>query len=314
MKLKNAVFILASSIILPIALPSCGGDPNAARLAGQTRAGEGKAQGLYNTAYANEQAGKLKAARKGYAAIGKKHPLAPVAAEATYRLAKLRERNAQPLEAFEAFDNVLKKYPASDHFAEAMKRQEVIAHQVAQGQIKNSFIGIKSRIDVSKTVKMLQQVRDNAPRNASAAKAQFTIGEVYQSRGDSKPRAMSAFSKVTSDYPDSPYAPEAQYRIGEILLSQSRSGNQDSANLTRAKNAFNDVIIRYPSHKRAADARRQIAKLSSGDLRRSYDLAEFYRKKGQTKSALFYYRETVRNSKPSPLRSQAEAWIAKLGS
>jgi outer membrane protein assembly factor BamD (BamD/ComL family) len=309
--IKHAAFVFAASLFLP----SCGENPDAAQLASKTRAGESTAQGFYNRGTAAEKAGKYGRAMKDFKTITSKYPLSPVAADAAYRRAKLLERDGDPLEAFEAYDAVLTKYPASDHYAESLMRQETIAHQAAQGHIKNSFVGFKSRISVTKTTEMLEKVRDNAPRAASAERAQFVIGEVRQSHGSGGndiALAISAFRQLTRDYPGSKYAPEAQYRIGTILLAQSNDGNQDAANLDRAKLAFDDVLIRYPNSKRAADAKRAISKLSSGDIQQSYDVAEFYRKKSQTSSALFYYGEAVRKSKPSPLRSRAQAWINKL--
>ena len=162
---------------------------------------------------------------------------------------------------------------------------------------------------------MLAKVRQNAPRAISAEKAQYTIGRIYQSRGKQISHvvlAISAFRELTRDFPDSKYAPDAQYQIGEILLTQSRKGNQDSANLDRAKRAFEDVLIRYPTSKQAKMAKAQITKLASGNIQRSFDIAEFYRKKGQISSALVYYRDTVIRSNSGPLRASAQGWINKL--
>ena len=71
---------------------------------------------------------------------------------------------------------------------------------------------------------MLAKVRQNAPRAPSAAKAQYAIGRVYQSRGDQASHvvlAITAFRELTRDFPDSKIAPDAQYQIGEILFAQS---------------------------------------------------------------------------------------------
>ena len=309
--IKHAALLLAASILLP----SCGVDPTAPQLASKTRAGESSAQGFYNRAIEAQNSGKSSRAAKDFKSVYSKYPLSPVAGDSAYRYAKIVESSGDLLEAFDAYNAVVTKYPASPHFAEAIKRQETIAHQVAQGHITNSFIGIKSRLDVKTTASMLSKVRDNAPRAASADKAQFAIGEVYQSRASGATgaaRAIAAYRQLTRDYPDSKYASEAQYRIGTILLSEAKDGNQDSANLDRAKQAFDDVLIRYPNSKQATNAKAQIAKLSSGDIQRSFDVAEFYRKKGQTSSALFYYRETVSKSAPGPLRSKAQGWINAL--
>ena len=308
---KHVVAIFAASL----SLLSCGGDVESARLASDSRASEKVAQTLYNSAVAAENAGKLGRAIKIYEKIVLRHPLCPAASESAFRWGKLLEKDDELLEAFEAYDAILVKYPASPHYPEAMQRQEIIATQAAEGQINNSFIGFKIRVSLKKSAEMLAKVRQNAPRAISAEKAQYTIGKIYQSRGNQTNEAalaINAFRELTRDFPDSQYAPDAQYQIGEILLGQSKKGNQDSANLDRAKRAFEDVLIRYPTSKQAKMAKAQIAKLASGNIQRSFEIAEFYRKKGQISSALVYYRDTVMRSNPGPLRTSAQGWINKL--
>ena len=306
-------------LVTTFAFVSCIGDADVTgpQLASKTHASEGKAQGYYNLAVASEKAGKLGKATRNYRIITSKYPLSPIAADAAYRQAKILESQGELIESFEAYNNLLQKYPASSNYAEAIKSQETIAHQAAEGHITNSFIGIKSRIDVAKTTDMLSKVRDNAPQAPSADRAQFAIGEVQQSRGGDKQgaaRAIFAYEQLVRDYPDSKYGPEAQYRVGEILLGQATAGNQDTANLDRAEKAFQEVIDRYPDSKRAKEARTQIAQLRARDNQRSYDVAEFYRKKGQNSSALFYYREALDSTKSADIRSKAQAWINQLSS
>ena len=305
---KTSILLLLGATL---GLSSCSSDPDAARLSSEARPLDGDAQRLYNGSYAAEQAGKASSAIKGYQKINRVYPMSPVAPEAQYRVSRLLQREGELLKAFDSYNDFLKNFPASPHYADAMRQQEIIAHGVADGQIKNSFLGWKSRINSKRAAEMLAKVRDNAPRSASAEKAQFTIGSVYKSRKNPQ-KAIEAFRALTRDYPLSKYAPEAQYQIGALLLEEAKGGNQDAANLDRARNAFEDLLIRHPKSKRAADAKRQIAKLSSGDIQRSYDIAEFYRKKGQTKSALHYYSEVLRTSKPGPLRSKAQAKISEL--
>jgi outer membrane assembly lipoprotein YfiO len=158
---------------------------------------------------------------------------------------------------------------------------------------------------------MLEKVRDSAPQANTAPAAQFQIGEVYQSKGKA-PEAIAAFRKLTLDWPDSQQAPEGQYRIGVILVEEAKRGNQDMGNLDRAREAFEDYLSRYPGRARANDARQQIAALGSQDVQRSFDVAEFYRRKGDYESARFYYREVLKKHGSGPLHDKAQKALQSL--
>ena len=53
--------------------------------------------------------------------------------------------------------------------------------------------------------------------------------------------------------------------------------------------------------------------LGGEDLQRSFGIAEFYEKKGDTGSARFYYEEVIRKSKSGDLHDKAKARLAALG-
>ncbi|MBT8043751.1 MAG: tetratricopeptide repeat protein, partial [Verrucomicrobiae bacterium] len=204
------------------------------------------------------------------------------------------------------------RYPASKYYATAIKRQESVAHAAADGIIKNNFLGMKTRVSPQKTEKMLGHVRDNAPRATSAPRAQYAIGRVWQQEGNAD-KAIAAYQRIGVDYPNSSVAPEALYQTGQILILKAERGNQNKANVNRARDIFQDLIQRYPRHRRAADARKRLAMLGGQDIQRSFDTAEFYRKKGQTQSALFYYREVIRKTKSGTLYNRAKQRISELG-
>ena len=77
------------------------------------------------------------------------------------------------------------------------------------------------------------------------------------------------------------------------------------ANLDKAKHAFEDLLQIYPGSSRADDARARIAEIGSADIKRSFDIAEFYYKKGETSSAAFYYEEVLRNAQSGKLHDRA---------
>jgi outer membrane protein assembly factor BamD (BamD/ComL family) len=190
-----------------------------------------------------------------------------------------------------------------------------MAQAAADGQVKTSFLGLKSRLSSEKITDMLSKVRQNAPRSPTAAKAQFTIGKIWESEATdtSTVKAIAAYRELSSEYPDSPEAPEGQFLIGKIMLDEAHRGNHDRANLDRAKEAFQDYLRRYPNHHRAGEARKLLANLGGQDIQRSFEIAQFYEKKGDAGSARFYYEEVVNQAKSGPLHDQAKARLTALG-
>lgn len=258
------------------------------------------------------KAGKTKRALGTYHKVKKKFPHSAAAAEAQHGQARLLDQKGDLVEAFEVYQVLISSYPSSKYYGSAIKRQEQIAHSVADGIIKNNFLGLKTKISPNKTINMLTKVRNNAPAAPSASRAQLAIGKVSQQSSNIS-AAMSAYKTVGIDYPHSAEAPEALFLTGELLVKQAEQGNQNKAHVNRARRIYQDLISAYPSHKRASDAKQRLAVLGGQDVQRSYDTAEFYRKKGKTKSALFYYQEVLRQTPKGSLHNLAKQRVTELG-
>lgn len=301
-----ALFCISSAL-----LSSCGSDTDAPPpLVGTVQASSGPAQAAYQKAQAADQGGNAKKAAKLYKAMADQYPTSQDAAQARFRQAQLHEQNGDMVEAFEAYNDVTARYQGSKLYSQALARESAIAQQALDGNVKTGFI-FGTKLETKQMVEMLGNVRDAAPQAASAPKAQFQIGEVYQNNGKATDSIM-AYRKVVADWPDSPQAPEAQYRIGVILIEEAKRGNQDMGNLDRAREAFQDYLTIYPNGARAGAARNQISSLGNQDVQRSLDVADFYKRKGDHESARFYYREVLKKHGSGPLHDQAQAGLKSL--
>jgi len=312
---------MRKKVILPLALAtltfpllvSCG-TSDKIPLSGQAITGEvADATSMLNQARNYQTAGKNSKALSTYKKVYKNYPNSTAAPEAIFAQGHMLDQEGELIKAFDAYQLLITDYQESNRYAAALKRQETVAHAAANGIIKNNFLGMKTRIAPSKIETMLGQVRDNAPKAPSASKAQFAIGKVWQETGNAE-KSIAAYRKISTDYPDSREAPEALYQIGEILILKTEAGNKNKANFDNATNIFNDLIQRYPNHKRATDAKKKIKSLGGQEIQRSYNVAEFYRKKGEATSAIFYYNEVLKKSKSGPLRDQATQRLAELKS
>lgn len=293
-------------------LASCGADPDAPILAGNTQAAASEGEALYQKAKQADDAGKTGRAIKLYDQTATRYPFAPSAAQARFRQAQLLEQDGEIEDAFEAYDKFLQRFPGSSLYITALNRQASMAQSAADGDVKSSFLGLKTKISLDKTVAMLQKVRDHAPKSRTASKAQFTIGELYQAKKKTK-ESIDAFRQLVRDQPESPEAPEALFRVGLILMEDAERGNQNQANVDLAREAFNDYLIQYPNHSRNAEARKLIGNLGGKDIQRSFDIAEFYLKTGKTESAKVYYRDIVKRTGSGKLHDASKARLKELG-
>jgi outer membrane protein assembly factor BamD (BamD/ComL family) len=309
------IYRMIALVLLPVSalvLSSCGSDSELPIMAGNTQAAAVNGEGYYQTAKQADDAGKVNLAIKLYNKTATKYPFAKSAPLARYRQAQLLEQKGEILDAFKAYDEFLSRFQGSGLYSAALQRQASLAQSAADGNIKTSFLGLKSKLSLEKTVDMLNKVRNNAPHSHTASKAQFTIGELYVSSKKTK-EAIAAYRKLVLDQPDSPEAPESLFRVGLILMQEADMGNQNQANLDLAREAFNDYLLQYPNHSRNAEAHKLIAALGNRDLQRTYDIAEFYQKTGKTESAKVYYRDLLKRSGSGKLHDQARTRLKELG-
>ena len=300
---------------LAVILASCGDDGDRPPLVGSNAPNNDRAEAIYNEAQSAEKSGNRKKAIKLYDALADEMPIATRAPEARFRQGELLEQEGDVRKAFDAYQDFLTRYNSSGLYQKALDRQASMAQSAADGHVKTSFLGLKASISNEKIVEMLGKVRANAPRSPAASKAQFTVGEVWESQGNSSgsTKAIAAYKELVVEFPDSKEAPEAQFRIGKILLDEARRGNQDQANLDRAKEALQDYTRQYPGHGKNAEARKLIANIGGQDIERSYEIAQFYERKGDIGSAKFYYEEVVNKAKSGDLYNKAKARLAALG-
>jgi outer membrane protein assembly factor BamD (BamD/ComL family) len=301
-------------------LLSCGGNDEFIPLAGNTQAASGAGEALYQKAKAADDAGRRSKAIDQYEQVADKYPFAPSAAMARFRQAELLEEQGDILDSFDAYQLFLQRYKGSGLYSKALNKQANMAQAAADGKVKAGFaglkiIGIKNKLSTEKAVEMLGKVRDNAPRSETSAKAQFTIGELYQAerKSDDAKLAIEAYRKLVRDQPDSKYAPEALFRVGVVLLEEADRGNRNQATLDLSDEAFRDYLVQYPGHAKNAEARRLMGSLKSKDLTRSLEIAEFYDKSGQTESSKIYYREVLKNSSSGSAHDKARTRLKELG-
>lgn len=310
--MSHRLIVVSSLAAASLFLVSCGSDSDVIMLAGDTRGAVPEGESLYQKAKQADDSGDTKKAAKLYDEVANRFPFAPSAPQARYRQAQILEQQGEVQKSFNAYDKFLSQFSGSPLYTTVLNRQAAMAQSAADGDVKSSFLGLKTKLSLEKTVEMLTKVREHAPKSRTAAKAQLTIGKLYQAK--KKPReAIAAYRQLVTDQPESPDAPEAMFLIGQTMMEDADRGNQNQGNVDLAREAFNDYLTQYPNHHRNAEAHQMISRLGGTDLQRSFDIAEYYLKTGKTESAKVYYRDILKRSGSGHIHDAAKARLKELG-
>lgn len=304
-------FIVTMAVCVVLSV-SCGSDDDMIKLAGTTQSAAVEGEALYANAKALDDAKKNSSAIKQYRKMADKYSFAPSAAQARFRQAELLEQQGDIQESFDAYQKFLTRYKSSGLYSKALERQTKMAQSAVDGDVKSSFFGLKMKLSTEKTVEMLSAVRDNAPRTNTSAKAQFTIGELYRGKKESK-KAIEAYRQLVRDQPESSYAPEALFLVGTVLMEEADQGNRNQATLELSREAFSDYLLQYPGHSRNAEARKLSVEIGGREVNRSLEIAKFYDKSGQTESAKIYYREVLKLADAGAAYNKAKSRLKDLG-
>jgi outer membrane assembly lipoprotein YfiO len=250
-----------------------------------------------NTALQLEQQGRKKKAIVTHRNIVKNYPFTTSAAKSQFYIGEYYMSISKDKKAFDAFQNFIDKYKSSASYMEAISNQYKIAVRVLSNKKQKKLSLMPDKVRDSDLLKWFLSIIDNAPFSKYAPLAQFAIAESYQNEKKAS-LAILSYQKLVDKYPNHKLSSEAQYRIGDIARKKINSGSRDSANITYAKNAMEDVIVAYensPRAKEAADALKQLDSIQGTQL---YETGLFYEKQKQLRSAVIYYEKAIKSKNP----------------
>lgn len=287
-----AVLTLAATAPSPAALDFLKRD-NKKPSAAEQASNEGAAGALLSDAQARESSGDYRKALKGYEGVVKKYPRSEAAAESQFKVGELLQVDGKEKKAFEAFQKFLTDYKGSPRYAEAVQRQFTIAENLRVNGDKGFLGGIGADIQPSKLIEFYEQISVNAPRTELSAQSRVAVGQIQAKQGDIA-EAIITFETVVQDYPDTKYAAEAQFNLVK-LHGREADKSFSPVDLRQQREAGEDFISQFGDDPRSQEVRQALGQLSDKESQKAFDVARFYEKSGEYKSAAIYYREVARH-------------------
>ncbi|HWL52665.1 MAG TPA: tetratricopeptide repeat protein [Chthoniobacteraceae bacterium] len=302
--------VLASAATLPPAANAAERDNPGGAASGAEVVADTSAAAQLRQAEELENSGDLKGALAVYRRVADSETKSSVTAKAQMKTGDLYLAFGKSEAAFKAYGKYLADHPEGQDFEAAVEAQFRIANSFLEGERRRVF-GIKTFSSMQRAEEMFGDIVKNAPFSKMAPMAQFNIGRAREKQ-NKLPEAIEAYQVVVDKYPADEIASDAQYQIGYIHQSIARDGSYDDLARQKAREAYEDFLMRYPQSEKVSQAGENLESLSSEDLLKTFNVARFYEKTGNYKAAVIYYDEVIQMGGGTPEAEQAQTRLDHL--
>jgi len=239
-------------------------------------------------------------------------PLSDYAPDAEYLIGRCLQATGREEAAFDAYQNIIKKYPRSNHYDEVLWRQYEIANLYLGGKWFRLWGYIPLYPSMDQTAEMFDKIVNNGPYSDVAPHAQLRIGAAREKQND-YPDAVKAYATAADRYYNQPtIASDAVFREGISYARQAAKAEYDQNTAVEAIATFTDFITLFPDDKRVPEAQKAITTLKSEQVRGNFEIAQFYDHGKKWVGALVYYNEVLQLDPNSPYAVSARQRIEIL--
>jgi outer membrane protein assembly factor BamD len=239
-------------------------------------------------------------------------PLSDYAPRAEYLVGRCLETSRHDEAAFNAYQNIIQKYPRSDSFNEVLQRQFAIANRFLAGEWFRLWNTIPLYPSMDNTAKLYGKIVNNGPYSDVAPHAQMNIGAAREKQKDYG-AAVQAYETAADRYRDQPViAADALYREGLAYQKQAATAEYDQSMAGKAIATYTDFMTFYPDDKRVPEAEKSITLMKMEQVRGNYKIAEYYEKTKRWAGAVVYYNEVLQLDPNSPYAALARQRIEIL--
>lgn len=281
-------------------------------LAGLSNEDGRKALDLMNAAREAEERGSTRTAIKGYEKVSKRYPNSIYASESLYRTGLLYEKRKQYFNAFDAFQQLVQRYPNSDKFAQVIAEQYRIAQLLLDGA--RSYMwgvipGLKNR---EKAIEYFEQIVKNAPYSDYAPLSLMNVARGHQRLGATE-EAIDALDRMINNYPKNVLTPDAYLKLAQTHSSLVSGAYYDQGSTKEAITYYEDYLIQFPGDSGAGAAEKGLADMKTMLAQSKMILADYYYKyRKNYKAAKVFYNEAITVYPDSPVAARARTMLADV--
>jgi outer membrane protein assembly factor BamD len=254
---------------------------------------KGSSREQFRHAESFEKKGKWERAAKEYKKLVKAYPTSPLAPQALRRGAEAYTNSGYYYEAFKSYQMIVEKYPSYSDIQGVVEEEFKIGKLFLSGKkrkLKIIKLALFPSMDIA--IEIFQKVVENFPYGNLADQAQLNIGRAYEKKRK-YPEAIEAYKKLLKEYKNSSLRDDAKYRMGLCAYKQSKGASYDQAATEKALEIFKEFLREYPQSTMAGEVKLKVNELNSRKSQGLFQIAAYYDKVGENKSAEVYYQQVI---------------------
>ena len=239
-------------------------------------------------------------------------PLSDYAPRAEYLIGRCLEANGKDEAAFNAYQNIIEKYPKSGEYEDVLWRQYEIGNRFIAGEWFRLWGYIPLYSSMDETAKMFDKIVNNGPYSDVAPHAQLRMGAAHE-KGKNYGDAVKAYGIAADRYHEQPdIAADALYREGISWQKQAATAEYDQSTAGQSIAAYTDFMTLFPDDKRVPEVQKSIVGLKSEQVHGNFIIAQFYENSKKWAGAVVYYNEVLQLDPNSAYAAQARQRIEAL--
>ncbi|HYC71119.1 MAG TPA: outer membrane protein assembly factor BamD [Opitutaceae bacterium] len=267
---------------------------------------------LMNKARTAEEKGESGDAIDLYEKVAKRYPSSVFAPEAFYRIGNLHYARKSYFKAFEAYQQVVSRYPNTPNFNEVIGRQYRIAAELGDGARNHIFGIIPGFKNRDRAVQYFEQTIANAPFSDYAPLSLMNVAKAHQRLGNTE-EAIDALDRMINFYPRSVLAPDAYLKLAQTHSTLVDGPYYDQASTNEAITYFEDFMILFPGDPGVGTAEKGLSEMKTVLAESKMILADYYYKHRRNyRAARVLYNEAITVYPDSEIATRARERLADV--
>jgi outer membrane protein assembly factor BamD len=267
---------------------------------------------MMNKARTAEEAHQARKAAGLYEKVAKKYPNSVYAAEALFRAGMLRQQRREYYKAFDAYQDILSRYPGTEKFTQIVAEQYRIASALLDGKRAYMWGIIPGFRNRERSVEYFERIVATAPYSDYAPLSLMNVAKGQKALGGTE-EAIDALDRMINTYPRSVLTPEAYLKLAQTYASLVEGPAYDQASTKEAITYYEDYLILFPGDSGAAAAEKGLADMKKMLAQSKILMADYYfNYRRNYQAAKVFYNEAITVYPDSEVAAKAKAKLADV--